>query len=73
MVNSCTESGIDLKSEAQLETLFACIKDSAEVMIRWIDNEDETKNSKILITDNLLARIKDGRFTLTASEELEEE
>jgi len=71
-VNKCTDEGIDLKSEAQLETLFACIKDSQEVMIRWIDENEGTKNSKILITDGLMARIKDGRFEISASSENEE-
>ena len=71
-VNKCTEDGIDLTSEAQLETLLACIKDSQEVMIRWTDEDEETKNSRILVTDNLMARIKDGRFNLTATKNDEE-
>lgn len=72
-VNDCTEDGIDLKSEAQLESLLKCIKDSEEVMIRWEDEGEGTKRSKVLLTDNLMARIKDGRFNLTSSEDLEEE
>ena len=39
-VNKCTEEGIDLKSEAQMETFFTCVKDSQEVMIRWVDDEE---------------------------------
>ena len=68
-VNKCTEDGIDLISEAQLESLLKCIKDSQEVMIRWVDEDEETKNSKILVTDSLMSRIKDGRFNLTATKQ----
>jgi hypothetical protein len=71
-VNSCEDDGIDLVSEAQLESLLGCIKDSQEVMIKWVDEEEGTKNSKILITDTLMARLKDGRFKLTATEEDED-
>lgn len=72
-VNDCTENYINLKTEKQLESLFEKIKDSAEVMIRW-DNKDERENhSKILLTDGLMSRIKDGRFALTASEDYEED
>ena len=70
-VNSCTEEGIDLKSEKQLESLFEKIKDSADIMIRWEDEDEETKRSKILLTDSLMSRIKDGRFVLTSTEEEE--
>lgn len=68
-VNKCTEDEIDLTSEAQLETLLKCIKESEEVLIRWIDEDEGKKCSKVLLTDNLMARIKDGRFNLTASAE----
>jgi len=68
-VNKCTDEGIDLKSESQMETLLACIKDSQEVMIRWDDEDEGTKRSKVLITDNLMARIKDGRFVITSTAE----
>lgn len=75
-VNECTDNKIDLKSERQLESLFEKIKDSAEILIRWEDydeNENPVKKSRILLTDNLMSRIKDGRFTLTASEPDEED
>lgn len=71
-VNKCTEEGIDLKSESQMETFLGCVKDSQEVMIRWKDENEGTKNSKILITDNMMSRIKDGRFVITATQENEE-
>ena len=66
-VNRCTEEGIDLKSEAQMETFLSCVKDSQEVMIRWNDKDEGTKNSKILITDSMMARIKDGRFVVQST------
>lgn len=51
------------------------IKDSEEVLICW-DDEDEDENvikkSEILVTDNLMSRIKDGRFRLTSSRSVEE-
>lgn len=75
-VNSCSEDGIDLVSESQLESLLNRIKDSAEIMIRWNeedDNGEEKRCSKILLTDNLMARIKDGRFNLTSTKEIEED
>ena len=76
-VNSCSEELIDLKSEDQLESLLKNIKDSSEVMIRWKEYSDEhdcdVKKSKILLTDNLMARIKDGRLALTSTKEIEEE
>jgi len=72
-VNKCTEEGIDLKSEAQMETFFTCVKDSQEVMIRWVDRDEEEKHSKILITDNLMSQIKDGRFVVTSTKEDDEE
>lgn len=76
-VNKCTDSTIDLKSEQQLESLFEKIKDSAEIMIRWEeyneDRDDNVSRSKILLTDNLMSRIKDGRFTLTSTVEIEDE
>lgn len=71
-VNKCTGEMIELKTEKQLESLFLQIKDSAEVLIRWEDEEEGTKKSQVLLTDNLMARIKDGRFTLTSSEEIKE-
>lgn len=75
-VNECTDSRIDLTSERQLESLYEKIKDSAEILIRWEDEDRDgnpVKKSKILLTDNLMSRIKDGRFTLTASESGEED
>ena len=76
-VNSCTEEGIDLKSQEQLESLLKEIKDSSDVMIKWdVKDEDEDvieKKSKILLTDNLMPRIKDGRFSLTSTVEVKEE
>lgn len=74
-VNSCTEDGIDLKSDTQLESLLEKIKDSAEVMVKWTeenDDRDEVKRSKILLTDNIMTRIKDGRFNLTSTKAIEE-
>jgi len=61
-----------LKSEAQMETFLSCVKDSQEVMIRWNDTNEGTKNSKILITDSMMARIKDGRFVVKSTTEDEE-
>ena len=72
-VNKCTDEGINLKSEAQMETFLECVKNSQEVMIRWIDEEEEKKHSKILITDNLMSQIKDGRFVVTSTEYDEDE
>lgn len=79
-VNKCTEDGIDLVSDQQLESLLEKIKDSAEVMIKWketvpeTDEEEEyeTNRSRILLTDSLMSRIKDGRFNLTSTKEIEE-
>lgn len=74
-VNSCTEDGIDLTSDTQLESLLNMIKDSTEVMVKWIeedDDGDEVRRSKILVTDNIMSRIKDGRFSLTSTKEIEE-
>ena len=75
-VNECTDERIDLKTEKQLESLLGYIKDSAEVLIRWEseDNDGNTVNkSKILLTDNIMARIKDGRFVLTATEQVDDD
>ena len=71
-VNKCTEEGINLKSESQMETFLGCVKDSQEVMIRWNDEDEGTKNSKILITDSMMSRIKDGRFVVTSTIQNEE-
>ena len=79
-VNSCTEDGIDLVSEKQMESLFERIKDSADIMIKWTETVPETdrleayeaNRSKILLTESLMARIKDGRFSLTSTREVEE-
>lgn len=75
-VNSCTEELIDLKSESQLESLLNMIKDSKEIMVRWEAEDEDSgemmKKSKILITDELLVRLKDGRLALTSSKEKEE-
>ncbi len=72
-VNKCTDEGINLKSEAQMETFLECVKNSQEVMIRWVDRDEEEKHSKILITDNLMSQIKDGRFVVTSTKEDDEE
>jgi len=75
-VNECTDNKIDLKSEKQLESILGYIKDSAEILIHWEDEDDNgntVKRSKILLTDNIMSRIKDGRFILTATEEMEED
>ena len=79
-VNSCTEDGIDLVSEKQMESLFEKIKDAADIMIKWtetipeIDSMDEyeANRSKIRLTGSLMDRIKDGRFSLTSTKEVEE-
>lgn len=79
-VNKCDEDGIDLKSEKQMESLLALIKDSTEVRIKWKEDIEETDHAdaftanrcKILMTDGLIARIKDGRFSITSTEEAEE-
>ena len=45
-------------------------------MIKWEEEDDEDtvfKKSKILITDELLVRLKDGRLTLTSSKEKDSE
>lgn len=66
-VNLCTENGIDLISEEQLESLYQKIKDSEDIMIRWIDEDEDEQKSQILVTDSIMSRIKDGRFILTSS------
>ncbi len=43
-VNSCTEDGIDLISDQQLESLLDKIRDSAEVMVKWKETIPETDN-----------------------------
>ena len=73
-VNKCTDSSIDLKTAAQMESLFEKIKDSEEIMIKWVgedEDENEVSKSKILITDGLMARIKDGRFEITSTQDIE--
>ncbi len=56
-----------------METFLECVKNSQEVMIRWVDRDEEEKHSKILITDNLMSQIKDGRFVVTSTKEDDEE
>lgn len=67
-VHVCNDERIILKSETQMESLLKEIEDSQTVMIRWIEEDEEeeepVKRSKVLITDGLMARIKDGRFVL---------
>jgi len=70
-VHTCSEEGINLKSEAQMETFLSCVKDSQEVMIRWVDEENGNKKSKVLITDSLMSRIKDGRFVVESTKDEE--
>ena len=69
-VNVCTDNLIDLKSENQMESLLEKIKESVEIMVRWEDEDDDenaVKKSKILMTDSLMSKIKDGRFVLTST------
>ena len=70
-VISNTDDKIVLESEKQLESLFNEIQKEQNVMIRWQD--EECNKSKLLVTEGLMARIKDGRFILESSEEVEEE
>ena len=72
-VISNTDDKIVLESEKQLESLFNEIQKEQNVMIRWQDEDSETNKSKLLVTEGLMARIKDGRFILESSEEAEEE
>ena len=74
-VHKATDNKIILKSELQMETLFKSIQESEPVMLRWIVKaEDEDGNevtiphSQILITDGLMARVKDGRFIIKSKE-----
>ena len=74
-MNKCTNDNLDLKNEKQIESVLELIKDSAEIMVQWEDYDNDeipVKKSKIIMTDGLMARLKDGRFTLTATEETEE-
>ena len=48
-----------------METFLTCVKDSEEVMIRW--NTGDCKKSKVLITDSMMSRIKDGRFVVEST------
>ncbi len=77
-VVSNTDSKIVLKDERQLQSLYDEIVEERNVMIRWEekgenDNEDEVlvKQSKLLVTEGLMARIKDGRFILEQRSEEE--
>lgn len=77
-VVSNKDDKIVLKSEKQMESLFNEINKEQNVMIRWIEtgededgDEVEVKRSKLLVTEGLMARIKDGRFILEAKEATE--
>lgn len=75
-VNKCSEDGIDLTSADQLESLLDKIKDSEECMVKWTEEDDggyDVKRSKILLTESLMSRIKDGRFSLTSTKKVEED
>ena len=77
-VVSNTDNKIVLKTESQLQTLYGEIVAEHDVMIRWTEPEidedgDETdekiKKSKLLVTEGLMARLKDGRFVLESEEQ----
>lgn len=74
-----TDDRIILKTEEQLQSLFENIKEEKDVIIRWVeedknDSDIKIKRSKLLVTEGLMARIKDGRFILESKkEEVQEE
>lgn len=79
-VVSNTDDKIVLKNEKQMESLFNEINKEQNVLIRWNeigeddDEEDiSLKKSKLLVTEGLMARIKDGRFILEAEEKEDSE
>ena len=77
-VVSNTDDKIVLKNEKQMESLFNEINKEQNVLIRWNEiKEDEddisVKKSKLLVTEGLMARIKDGRFILEAEEKEDSE
>ena len=65
------DKGIVLKSQKDLESLYSELKNDIEVLLRWsADVEGKIYiKSHILVTDGLMAKIKDGTFTLSALEE----
>lgn len=67
-VNEYSDSGVDLKSEKQIETLYNLIAANEPVLLRWV-NPDGDNKSTILYTEALMGRIKDGRFVLTSTQE----
>ena len=73
-VVSNKDEKIILKSETQMQTLYTEIEAEHDVLIRWTeeetDEEEEVKKSKLLITEGLMARLKDGRFVLESEEEV---
>lgn len=71
-VVSNSDAKIILKSEKQMESLFEQIKVEAIVLIRWED-DDGNYCARILPTEGLMARIKDGRFILESSRDSEDE
>lgn len=72
------DNKIILASEKQMESLFELMKAEEIVMIKWEeeaedeDGDDVTlKRSRILPTEGLMARIKDGRFIIESREDLD--
>ena len=70
--HNVTDNRITLKSEKQLESLLECIRGEKEIMLRWED-DDSNKMSKVLITEGLMPKVKDGRLVLESRNEDEEE
>lgn len=65
-VNNVTKDNIDLSSQNQLRTLLACIANEEDVLVEWADGGK--KKSQIILTEGLHAQLKDGSFTITATE-----
>ncbi len=61
------ENEIVLESATELDRLFETIKNEENIIINWIEGKKTT--SRIMVSEGLITKIKDGSLTLTAEEE----
>ena len=66
-----SDDGIELTNSDELQRLYKLLQKEEDFVLEW--KEGEVKHSKVMIGNNLSAKIKTGDLSLTAKQGSKEE
>lgn len=68
-VESCDfESNIELKSKDDIEKLYQCLLSEENFLLEWEDEDDDSINSQLFLSSELLGKVKTGGIIITSKE-----